>query len=181
MNKKGFVFLTLLAHLLLASCIPLIPVEAPLSATATPAILADCFPLVDVLAWLDENGDGIWNDGESPLAGIEFRLTLAVYGGHAVSDENGLAHISAMYPGECLEMQQIVAVSFSGYTLTTPIVLDYLTADTEYLFGFQPDPVAILPTPAPTISPMQRRWILPCPMISFNLATLPPKKWQQIS
>ena len=125
-------------------CMPLIPAEAPLGATATPpGVLADCFPTADVRAWLDENGDGVWDEGELPLVGIKFELNPTAQNGSAISDEDGLAHIFAWSPGECLEMQ-VTAVSFIGYMLTTAQKLDYTSSNTEYLFGFRPAPVSVL-------------------------------------
>lgn len=121
------------------------PSTAPQLATPTPEILADCFPGADVFAWLDENGNGIWDEGEPPLAGIEFYLGPTAAFSYETTGEDGLAHISAWAPGECLVMQ-ITAVTFTGYTLTTPQKVDYLSTNSDYRFGFQPESEASLPT-----------------------------------
>lgn len=112
--------------------------------TATPEILADCFQWATATVWLDENGNGVWDDGEAPLAGIEFVLEPTVYS-RTLSDENGIAEIFATTPGAgCPENQQVMAVRFDGYVPTTEKSLAYTGVDTEYLFGFQPLPASTL-------------------------------------
>ncbi len=120
------------------------PSAEPERASREAEILADCFQPVTAFAWLDENGDGVQDADERPLAGIQFVLEPSVYS-RATSAEDGLADILAVTPGEtCPENQQIMAVKYEGYTLTTPPSLPYGSADTVYAFGFQPLPSALL-------------------------------------
>lgn len=107
--------------------------------TTGPAVQADCFQSATALAWLDENGNGVWDEAERPLPGIEFVLEPTVYS-RTTSDENGVAEIFATSPGPCLETNlQVIAAKFDGYTLTTPQQLPYESPDVEYAFGFQPE------------------------------------------
>jgi len=106
-------------------------------ATSTTEALADCIQSATAVAWLDENGDGIRDEGEPPLPGIEFVLEPSV-SSRAISDENGVATIFATTPGAvCPENSRVMVSQFGGYLLNTPAALDYVDADTEYLFGFR--------------------------------------------
>jgi Leucine-rich repeat (LRR) protein len=136
-RKQSILNLCLAAFGLLAGCVPLIPAEAPPAVTATPDVLADCFQSATAVAWLDENGDGLRDDGEPPLPGIEFVLE-PLAASRATSDENGVASLSATTPGGvCPENSRVRVSQFDGYLLNTPAALDYVDADTEYLFGFR--------------------------------------------
>ncbi|MCA9934178.1 MAG: hypothetical protein KC415_09655, partial [Anaerolineales bacterium] len=105
--------------------------------TTTPAVLADCFQSATAVAWLDDNGNGVWDEGERPLPGVQFALSPVAQDGTATSGEDGVAEIFAWAPGECMAIT-ITAVAFPGYILTTPKILDYVAANTDYAFGFQP-------------------------------------------
>ena len=138
MKRYEFVFI-LFALLIGTACSPTREHDAPITQenTPTPQVLADCFQSATAKAWLDINGDGALDEGEPPLAGIEFVLEPTVYS-RATSDANGIAAIVATTPGEtCPDNQQVVAVGFEGYTLTTEQSLDYVSVDTVYAFGFQ--------------------------------------------
>ena len=144
MTKKSMHFaLLLLAVVLLVACNPpLLPGQV--ASTPTDEILADCFQSATAVAWLDENGNGIREEDEPPLPGIEFVLEPSV-DSRTTSDENGVADIFATTPGgDCPENQKIEAVGFVGYSLTTPQTLAYESPDAEYVFGFQPVPETVL-------------------------------------
>ena len=133
---------------LLAACAPptterITPRETPTAEedAADPAdqIVADCFYSATALAWLDENGDGRWDEGEPPLAGIEFILEPTAFS-RTVSDENGVADIFATTPGtDCPEPTHLLAIRYDGYALTTPGRIDEVDLTEEYTFGFQPE------------------------------------------
>ncbi|MCB8975849.1 MAG: hypothetical protein H6657_00280 [Ardenticatenaceae bacterium] len=145
-----FIFLLLLGA---AACTPptveQIPVrETPtVEPTAVPVaahIEADCFQSATALAWLDENGDGVQDEGEPPLPGIEFVLEPTVYS-RTLSDENGIAAISATTPGlDCPEPLTIAVSRHDGYTVTTASAVPVISISQIYAFGFQPLPMATL-------------------------------------
>lgn len=155
---KRLIGLSMMINLLfgLVACAPptteVIPVRETATAVSDPdtpldpseEILADCFQPATAYAWLDENGNGVQDATEPPLAGIQFVLEPSV-SSRATSAEDGVANIVAVTPGEfCPENQQIMAVKYEGYTLTTPRSLAYGAADAVYAFGFQPLPPALL-------------------------------------
>jgi hypothetical protein len=131
-----FIILSLLLGLFLTNCGSLVAVEVLPGQPVTPEILGDCFQTAKATAWLDENGNGVQDDGEQPLAGIEFVLEPTVYS-RTKSGADGVANIFATTPGGCLEDLQVIAVGFEGYALTTPQTVEYISAESNYLFGFQ--------------------------------------------
>ncbi len=111
---------------------------------AAPKVEADCFQSATAMAWLDEDGNGMRDEGERPLANITFILDPSVYS-RTRSNEDGIAAIFATTPGgDCPENGQVIAAQFEGYILTTPQELPYTSADAEYAFGFQRVPTAVL-------------------------------------
>lgn len=134
------------------------------AATATPSVVADCFQTATALAWLDEDSDGVWDETEQPLAGIEFILEPTVYS-RTTSNADGVANIVATTPGlDCPEPLQVIAVDFTGYEPTTPSVVDYRSPDERYEFGFQAMSAAnIVNTPTPT--PQATSTPIPTPIV----------------
>ncbi len=135
--------------LLLAACSPS-PDPTPADTnppTPSAVVMSDCFLSATALAWLDANGDGVRDDGELPLEGIEFVLEPTVYS-RTTSGADGLAHITATTPtagtdttcDDLLEefTHQVIVTRFDGYNLTTPGSLLYSSAEVVYAFGFQP-------------------------------------------
>src|SRR5574340_1723755 len=49
-----------------------IPASTP---TPTPQVMSDCFRSYHMAAWNETNRDGVRQESEPPLAGVEFRLT----------------------------------------------------------------------------------------------------------
>lgn len=134
------VYITLFATLFLASCVPGFDGTATETAAdpAAGAVLADCFQSATAVAWHDANANGVKDEGEVPLAGIEFVLEPTVYS-RTRSDETGIARISATTPGEeCPKLAQVIATDFAGYELTTEKAVDYISEDAQHLFGFRP-------------------------------------------
>ena len=99
-------------------------------------IQADCFQSATAFAWLDENGNGVQDEGERPLPGIEFVLEPTAYS-RTTTDENGIAAIFATSPGGCLELPKLMVAQHDGYVLTTASVVENLDPDETYAFGFQ--------------------------------------------
>lgn len=129
------------------------PVTPP-TRQGTPVVLADCFVGATAVAWLDENGDGVWDNAEPPLPGIDFVLEPSAYS-RTTTDKNGVADILAITPigadEACPTPVSVQAVVYTGYTPTTPSKIDYHGVDGAYQFGFQPiselTPTAATATP----------------------------------
>ena len=151
-TKRFLTFIFTIVILGAAACTPPTADPIPVRETATAEpdptsmaeeIQADCFQSATAFAWLDENGNGVQDEGERPLPGIHFLLEPSV-DSRTISNEEGIADIFATPPGtECPEDQQIVANKYEGYTLTTPNPLPYEGPDAAYPFGFQLLPEAV--------------------------------------
>lgn len=104
----------------------------------------DCYYLGAVRAWIDTNGDGVWNPDESPLSGVRFfiddvRHNSQNVGEEAVSDETGEATVFVFLPGCPRVRFEIYAAVPSGYRLTTEPRLRARQSDEgPFLFGFAP-------------------------------------------
>ena len=154
---KIFRFLLCIAvALTLSACAPAQPpadLPAPTATsttmpTVTPeAVLADCFEYFYLAAWLDTDGNGVWDQGEQPLAGVEFFVAgsyaHSLSQGKAVSAENGEASVDTWSPGGCINLEgySVQATAPEGYQLTTTSPLPYdpdASPTNPYIFGFQP-------------------------------------------
>lgn len=92
-----------------------------------------CMPLADCIwdatgeAWVDENANGIWDEGEPPLEGVEFHVDDILNGhadvGRATSDWDGKANISVWLPGCPKARFEVYAEPPSSYRLTTDVRL----------------------------------------------------------
>lgn len=101
-------------------------------------------------AWIDENGNGLREAEEQPLAGVVLELKAAGddhdYLTKAVTGEEGEFFISA-FPNTCKSLQDfslvLRAIPPDGYRLTTPAAVAISKDDLlgpelqEFLFGFQ--------------------------------------------
>jgi hypothetical protein len=113
-----------------------------------PAFKDGCY-LGTAKAWIDANGNGLWDDQELPLAGVAFELMDGIseknYLYEPVSGENGEFFLS-VFPNTCESLAdfelELRATAPEGYRPTTPTVMPITRAellDTEmgdYLFGF---------------------------------------------
>jgi hypothetical protein len=100
--------------------------------------MADCVWNFTAQAWIDENKNARWDDGELPLQGVQVSFDLGPgyrpYGLHNErTDENGVAQISDF--GSCSFIWTIRAQVPEGYTPTTPTELHTRSAGT-FTFGF---------------------------------------------
>lgn len=92
---------------------------------AQPQILADCLEEELAWAWIDENENGNWDNGEQPLSGVEFKVDDALndltdVAGPAVSDNDGRALLAVWLPG-CPDVHfEVYALPKEGYRFTTP-------------------------------------------------------------
>ena len=104
----------------------------------TRGAMADCAWDFTAKAWIDEDKNARWDDGELPLQGVQVSFDLGPsyrpYGLHTErTDENGVAHISDF--GSCGFTWTISAKIPKGYRPTTPTELRTRSAGT-YTFGF---------------------------------------------
>ena len=114
--------------------------------TPSPEVLADCFLNFDLSAWIDSNGNSLWDPSEPSLEGVEFRMNgffaSVLSEVPCLSDQDGRCTIRTWAPGECLPGDfTITAVPPSSYQPTTPvsITLSFTTLDfsSEVQFGFR--------------------------------------------
>ncbi|MEN8242406.1 MAG: prealbumin-like fold domain-containing protein [Chloroflexota bacterium] len=135
-------FLAISSILLLASCDVYQP-ENTVAPNEAP-ILADCFTYFHLTAWEDTNQDGLWDEKEIPLEGVEFFIdgdyANSIKYGKATSDSDGRATIDTWSPGECRDnlVFTIRVEPPQGYALTTeaPLHLNLTSqTSTEYQFG----------------------------------------------
>lgn len=112
----------------------------------TELIQADCFWSATAAAWLDANGNGVKDESEAPLEGIEFVLEPSVYS-RTKTNGDGVAQILATTPIDGSEVScedllaemnpSIFPTQYEGYQLTTNDREPYIGSDTDYEFGFQ--------------------------------------------
>jgi hypothetical protein len=123
---------------------PTPPAATPGAATpgsTTPQPLVDCFWSADAYAWVDTNRDGVIDDAEPPLEGVELDFSLSFVDG-ATTGPDGNAHIWAMIPSECQPEGSLtlIAKAPAGYTPTTETALVYTDDRERYDYGFAPAP-----------------------------------------
>ncbi len=117
----------------------------------------DCMITATVDAWIDENANGAWDDGEIPLEGVEFHVddilnSYTDVGNRSISNQNGKASIDVWLPGCPKTRFELYAMPPSGYRLTTKARLrmggvGYRGNGDPLRFGFTP--LRETPTPAP--------------------------------
>jgi hypothetical protein len=120
-----------------SACAWLLPGSAP---TPTPEVIADCFWSVQVYAWVDEDGDGLVDEGEPPLEGVQVNFSLTFLTG-GTTDANGVASVLGMTPGSCLPdlENRLIVETPAGYEPTTETQVPYDdTREKRYDFGFRP-------------------------------------------
>ncbi len=123
-------------------------------ASCGPQPMVDCAWAQTAYAWLDENGNGILDQGEPPLAGVPFFVddTFNDYSrvnGNAMTGPQGYADLIVWLPGCPKYKFEVYPIVPTGYRLTTPprIAIEEDFSEEPYSFGF-----AYLPG-VPTITP----------------------------
>lgn len=103
--------------------------------------LGDAYPTITFITFEDENANGILDEGEPPLPGVECAVSYIPLDYQSLetekSDENGEAKVSfVMNVGEARRGLYKAYVSVpTGYTLTTPSI--YTVSDQRtFYFGF---------------------------------------------
>jgi ligand-binding sensor domain-containing protein len=120
------------------------------------ACAPDCLWSAKAQAWIDENGNGLWDTGELPLRNVMFyvdnvRYKLEDVAENAVSDSNGQAQLTVWLPGYTCEGFEVYAEAPANYEATTPErVAD--AGQELFQFGYRYRAGAPTPTPVPVAS-----------------------------
>src|SRR5919202_482568 len=100
--SRRLFFTALLATIciVLTSCAQL-GISAP---TPTPVVFEDCVWYASAMAWIDDNGNGVLDGREKPLANVTFYVddtlnNIKKVGRPAVSDAQGQAQLGVFLPG----------------------------------------------------------------------------------
>jgi ligand-binding sensor domain-containing protein len=117
---------------------------------------ADCSWSTTAFAWSDDNANGTWDPGESPLDGIHIKVNDTVNGyqnvnRRAVTNWEGATQVVVWLPGCPTARFEITAVTPTGYRLTTAGVVaiqgNGYGDETPLFFGFARLPNFPAPTP----------------------------------
>lgn len=128
MSKNKIIVITLLVALGACCCAGFIILGAGgLFLSKVSLGIADCGWDDTALAWIDENQNGVWDDGEKPLAEVQFIADDIRHdydtSNEAISDLNGEAWVS-VFPVDCTGFNEIdiiiKAIPPAGYLSTTP-------------------------------------------------------------
>ena len=110
--------------------------------------VADCAWHSSAKAWIDSNGDGLINHGESPLRGVEIHIDdvqnqLVHVGWPAITDKYGEVYLNVSIPGCSNSVFEIYADIPAGFRVTTSPRIEVnrdfwgsLGAENIYYFGF---------------------------------------------
>lgn len=108
---------------------------------------AECGLLVDTLAWIDQDQDGLYDEDELPLQDVFFVLRqvdapASTMRGEAFSDPEGFAYLDVFDVGCSAELSrwEVVVEVPENYRLTTDAVvnLSAIDFDQPVPFGFYP-------------------------------------------
>ncbi len=148
-SNPGQYAMTLMA-VLLSGCgsISIPPQTTPSTfpqSTPTVEVLADCFMYFHLLAWEDSDADGVREEGEPPLEGVEFSITgyyaYSFAGGQGTTDAQGLLTIDTWAPGGCGgDDFEIRATPPEGYLASSDTTLKVSPGQIplDFEFGFYP-------------------------------------------
>ena len=143
----GSILLMIMTFILLGACgsIPQ-ATQSVVTPTQIPEVMADCFLSFHAAAWQDMNADGIWDQSESSLQGVEFDLQgpyAQKWDPAPYPDKGeGWYTIQTWAPGECIPGEFILSASApDSYQATTSASMTFSSSGPfEARFGFQPLP-----------------------------------------
>jgi len=104
-----------------------------------PGTVVDGYASATAETWVDEDGDGVQDVGEAPLAGVIIQLAHE----EATTDVNGQGTVGVFKPGcacRCWEGEVISVQAPPGYQATTPGEIELTGEGLIYQFGFQLEP-----------------------------------------
>jgi hypothetical protein len=113
--------------------------------------VTDCTWYASARTWIDDNGDGRVNPGESPLSDVKIHVTdlqhqLTSVSWPAVTDQDGDVQLSMSIPGCADTIFEIYVDIPEGYRITTrprlavrPDIWESSSTEPVYYFGFAPE------------------------------------------
>lgn len=102
------------------------------------ACIGDTVASAKAIVWLDKNGNGIFDGGETPMTRVLIRTSGL--GTDQFTDKNGEAHFGNFCADDCWKGDSLTAETPNGFLPTTPTQV-YLTGYSgTYQFGFKPNP-----------------------------------------
>jgi hypothetical protein len=105
-----------------------------------PTISVDGVAGGTAFTWIDQNRNGIFENGDEPLSNVEI---LQPFGMEPVfTDKTGFASVYGFKPGcvcKCWEGEIIEVKRPEGYCNTTPLIQNLTGDDAIYQFGFFKD------------------------------------------
>jgi len=113
--------------------------------------VTDCTWYASARAWIDVNGDGRVNPGESPLRDVKIHVAdlqnqLATVSWPAITDQDGDVQLSMSIPGCAETIFEIYVDIPEGYRITTrprlavqPNLWESSSKERVYYFGFAPE------------------------------------------
>jgi hypothetical protein len=120
--------------------------------------ISECFPSRTAQVWEDVNGNGLFDEGEEPLAGVAVTMYPLPRDNRSFptqTDEDGMAKLNGIgdFGPQCDELAAAVSVP-SDYLPTTPteIKLAGISSSEVLYFGLisqLPTPTAVVPTSTP--------------------------------
>lgn len=156
-NVLPLVALPLLIAVLAVSCTP--TPGHPTISKEPPVTTADCGWVRQAYAWLDDNENGIPDEGEQPLSSVPVFVDDTLHGFSHVNDYvmtnlQGEARLQVWLPG-CPDYDFVVYPAVpAGYRLTTParITVTEPLSEEPFSFGFTYLPGVPTITPRPNVS-----------------------------
>lgn len=163
MKTLFLIFRVFILLIILASCTP---ANSPSSSTPlpTPTHVAESTPTFEGISdclwsgigfvWIDQNGDGEYQEGEQPIPDVPVLIddTLNDYtdvGGKAKTSLGGVADLSVWLPG-CPDVEFEIYIQVpDGYVLTTPARVRVDGYDDRSSFGLTYLPGVSTATPLP--------------------------------
>jgi len=117
-------------------------------------VMADCTWTGNATAWIDENRNGIKDDGEPPLSDVQFFVDdtdnkYTDVGGDSITNWKGESRLSVWLPGCPKTKMEVYPQIPLGYELTTSPRLKGGKSDETYEFGFAYLPGVPTATPLP--------------------------------
>ncbi len=87
-----------------------------------------------VIVWFDKNGNGLFDNGETPLPGV---FTYSSWGTYHMTGDHGEANFNDLNADDFWKNNTISVKTPDGFTPTTPTHLALTAYSGTYQFGFK--------------------------------------------